>query len=322
MQRLRASFRLTVMGAFGSRLSAAVLLTSLLVAGCSSTSTDPQTTDPADPGQFVSLAAPDRTTSSPVEPLAACGDVEFSTREQTGEPDGDPLIYQDSFGAFAPPSDWTKSWELAVYADGTVIRSDGFGLQQDPIANTFIGQLDQCQLNVAVAGLKGMQDVDFGVRGITDLATTVVTLPEANGLGSIEVSVYALYPVEAYEGQYGVTMLTDDQQHARDSLVAMLDGLAEAATEPWTPTRVRVVEFTEEPYHPMSTLTWPLSATLDETMPDRKTVAACGVVDGADVRRILDESRDMPALSLWSDPYRTAMVAMAVLLPGQASCPD
>lgn len=106
----------------------------------------------------------------------------------------------------------------------------------------------------------------------------------------------------------------------RRTVVALLAGLA-SEPQPWTPERVRVVERTGEPYgYQPPTLTWPLGS-FDAVMTRRATVPACGDVTGGNVTTLLAGLGNAPAQSRWTDPYRTTLVAVAPLVPGQLGCP-
>ncbi|TKV61310.1 hypothetical protein FDO65_06820 [Nakamurella flava] len=76
-----------------------------------------------------------------------------------------------------------------------------------------------------------------------------------------------------------------------------------------------------EPYgYAPPTLGWPLGS-FDEVMTRSATVPACGEVTGDHVDTLLEGLGNAPAQSRWSDPYRTTLVAVAPLMPGQLGCP-
>lgn len=262
---------------------------------------------------------PSSVTAPPSGALASgCAD------DGAGPPGADSLmIWVDSGGAYGPPQDWTKAWELAAYRDGTVLRSQGFGLNQAPLSPTTIDRVDHCLVERTAEQLRALAAADVQVPLPTDMSTTVVSLRDGAHAPVTELHIYGLgeeswRPDDIHAGDPD---RIDRAIENRQAVIDLLAGL-DHHPRPATPDRLRVVERTGEPYgYQPPTLTWPFGS-FDEVMARRATVPACAEISGTDVPTLIAALGNAPAQSRWSDPYRTTMVAAAPLMPGQPGCPS
>lgn len=242
-----------------------------------------------------------------------------------GPPSAQTLVlWVDSGGAFGPPQDWTKAWEIAAYRDGTVLRSTGYGFNSAPLSRTTIDRVGPCRVRDAVRGLRAFTTADLAIPLPTDMATTIISMRDGAVAPADELEVYALGQESRYLAE--VPPPERDRERVgraaanRATVSAFLVGLT-ADPQPWIPDRVRLVERTGEPYGDRPpTLTWPLGSFV-EVMARRATVPACGEIAGQDATALLDSLANAPARSRWSDSYRTTLVAVAPLMPGQLGCP-
>lgn len=237
-------------------------LVAILVSGC------------GEPGVSADVAAP-----------SAPGDCRTA---HPGAPRADTVaLWVDSAGAYGPPQHWTKTWELAAYRDGTVLRTRGFGLNQYPVDPMTIDQVDPCLVQDTAQRLRGLIDADVDLPLATDLSTTTIALRDDASAPTVELKIYGLGH-ESFSPDDAPPVDRDRSAWALDhrrAVITLMDGLVHDP-QPWTSDRVRVVESTGEPYgYSPPTLTWPLGS-LDEVMSQRAGAPACGELTGDDAARL------------------------------------
>ncbi len=264
------------------------------------------------------------------QPVAASADPPSTSVvcdiQDPGPPSAQTLmLWVDSGGAFGPPQDWTRAWELAAYRDGTVLRTTGSGFNSAPLRPTTVDRLDPCRVRDAVSGLQELTETDVDIPLPTDMSTTTISIRDGAPGPAEELKIYGLGQESWYLDAAGPPNKDRErgQQAAenRQMVIALLAGLTDKP-QPWHPDRVRLVERTGEPYgYAPPTLTGP-RGSVDEVMTRSATVPACGEVTGDHVDTLLEGLGNAPAQSRWSDPYRTTLVAAAPLMPGQLGCPE
>ena len=223
-----------------------------------------------------------------------------------------PVITVDDRVSFWVPNGHTAPLGLAVYADGTVIRAEGNGSHTEPLTPMTIGLVDGCRVDEAVEALVALADADFGMPGVTDQATTTVTVTPP-GSDPVILSAYALGIGDDYVDR--------TEASARATLTTTLDAIvgATSAAEPWTPDRFQLTRFADEVSGPSPR--WPLAGSITDRLHQRTySGLACGVVDGADAAAIAAVLGRRPVLSPWDDGRDTLSLAVGVLVPGQPAC--
>lgn len=225
-------------------------------------------------------------------------------------PTGSPLITITQGTNAWIASYLTQPYDIAIYPNGTAIRTEALGTLSEPLPELTIGRLDACLLHAAVGEFAALEAADLGDAGVTDQGTTTVTVHDP--AGEFVLDVYALGVGDEY--------VTDDQRAAREQLSILIaelrDGMTQTAT--WIPDRVRV-SLLGNPADPTRSATWRLPGTIDQAL-DRSHRVPCGVFADADAAAIMAELGSRPAGWSWSDGTRTVVLAIGVLVPGQ-ECP-
>ncbi len=204
----------------------------------------------------------------------------------------------------------TEPLAVAVYDDGTAIRSEDAGTAMEPIAGLTIGWIDPCRLADAVATIGMLAAADLGSPGVTDQGTTSVVLRLADG--EVRVDAYAL--------GIGDELLPAPQQDARRSLSALIDTLRTSMTDtaPWTPDRLRLTSY-GVPADPAGALHWPLDRGIEQTLGTGRS--PCTVLTGAEADAVLNALGGRSASHSWTDGNGTLVLALGPLVPGQQGCP-
>jgi hypothetical protein len=107
----------------------------------------------------------------------------------------------------------TQPFAVAVYPDGTAIRTEDQGILSEPLPEMTIGRLDQCRLQEAVAEIERLAGVDLGEASVTDQGTTTITLHpvDAEGVDDAEVADDADVVLEVYALGVGDEMVKEDR---------------------------------------------------------------------------------------------------------------
>ena len=207
-------------------------------------------------------------------------------------------------------SERTQPYAVAVYQDGTAIRSEDVGSSGDPVATLTIGRLDPCILATDSAEIVALATADLGEPQVTDQGTTIVSLHQP--LGDVVVEAYAL--------GIGDENVSASQQAVRHRLTAVIEHLRTAMvdTSPWTPDRLRLTTY-GPPADPSGALDWPLERGIERTLG--KDQPPCAVLSGTDAGTVLDALGARSASSSWTDGGRTLVLAIGPLVPGQQGCP-
>jgi hypothetical protein len=230
-------------------------------------------------------------------------------------PTGQPVITVTRGSNYWISNSRTEPLAIAVYADGTAIRSEEYGGYGDPLPELTGGRIAPCDLDRAVADFAELVTADFGDAPVTDQGTTAVVVH--SGEVDRSISVYALGIGDEY--------VEPAQEAARKKLGATISGLLDGMvnTSTWTPDRLRVTSL-GEPSGDLSDrpepLTWPLAADIAATLGQGVPGAECGVVGGADAQDLLEALGTNPAATSWTDGQQRLVLAIGVLMPGQAGC--
>jgi hypothetical protein len=252
------------------------------------------------------------TTVDPPECAASTSSV-----GDPSTPTGQPVITVTRGSNYWISNSRTEPLAVAVYADGTAIRSEEYGAYGDPLPELTIGRIDPCVLDEAVAEFDKLGAADFGDALITDQGTTTVVV--RSGESEQSISVYALGIGDEY--------VEPAQEAARQKLGATISGLIEGMsdTAAWTPDRLRITSL-GEPLGDLSDrpapLTWPLAAGIAATLDQGVVGAECGVVENHEAQRMLETLGANPAATLWTDGEQQIVLAIGVLMPGQFGCPQ
>ena len=85
----------------------------------------------------------------------------------------------------------TEPLALSVYADGTVLITEGLGSLSEPLPTVTVGRIANYMVDWAVAETDRVISLDMGQAMVTDQGTTVVTLSPP-GRPHRSLSEYAL----------------------------------------------------------------------------------------------------------------------------------
>jgi hypothetical protein len=253
------------------------------------------------------IDVPTGTGSSDV-PVAGCPPTEPTPGgSAVPTPTGRPLITVTQGTNSWVASDLTQPFAIAVYPDGTAIRSEDLGILSEPLPEMTIGRLDKCHLQEAVAEFRRLAGVDLGEAGVTDQGTTRITLHGEDA--DVVLDVYAL--------GIGDEFVRSDQRAARQQVSALIDNLTTGMTQTtrWQPDRLRISIY-GTPADLTGGSTWPLAGTITGAL-DQGGRMPCGVVGGADAAAIRAELGDGEAASSWTDGTQAVVLAIGVLVPGQ-----
>lgn len=284
-------------------LLALPVLAALLAAGCSTSG-----------GSEADGPSASSTTTSLVELPPPGGD------------EADQVVWQESTGGGFVPTQSVAAEVPAVtiYADGRIFLAepDEQGRFDHP-ATVTLGEVDPDALAAFLAkaedsGLFG-DDVDFGSPGITDQASTAVTL--RTGATPSTALVYAL----GFEDP-GVDGVSDEQAARRRALVDLTADARKLADqdEAWTPDRVRataygpVDAFADRPFEPQI---WP-GPSFDEFPEPTEdgSLESCLVIEGDAATQVYEAALDNEGTD-FIDDGDIRQVVVAPLLPGQEGCP-
>lgn len=271
--------------------------------GPGSTTTGPSGTISGTP---TSTAGSDLTTSSCPEVALTPGGPPVAT------PAGKPMITVTQGTNSWVASDLTQPFAVAVYPDGTAIRTEDQGILSEPLPEMTIGRLDECQLQEAVAEIERLAGVDLGEASVTDQGTTTITLH-----GSADDQAGDDVVLDVYALGIGDELVQEDQRAARQQLTALIDNLTSGMTQTatWTPDRLRVSVYGTSA-ELTGSATWPLAGTIATALNQGGRVP-CGVFDGADAAAIRAELGSGRAAASWTDGTQTVVLAIGVLVPGQ-----
>jgi hypothetical protein len=279
----------------GSVVGGALVLAALL-AGCAAT-TVPGTAGPAS-------GAP---TSVPYR--SSCAGSLDATRAPVTTPTGSPLITITHGTNAWIANERTEPYAIAVYEDGTAIRSEDVGTSNEPLAALTIGRIDPCRLADAVTEITALAETDIGSPGVTDQGTTSLVLRTASR--DVRVDAYAL--------GIGDELLPKPQRDARERLTALIGTLRDAmtGTAPWRPDRLRVSTY-GTPADVADAANWPLGGGVQRVL-DRDD-HTCGVLSGEQARTVLTALGSRVAVGPWTDGQQTLVLAIGPLVPGQEGC--
>jgi|GEM_PF-4124995 len=282
------------------RCAAGILLLGALLAGCAQTSIA-GTAGPVDGAGPVDTNPPYVSTcEATLDPVGPGG---------VPTPSGAPVITVTQGTNVWIASERTQPYAVAVYPDGTAIRTEDVGSSADPLAILTIGRIDPCALATDTAEIVALAAGDVGEPPMTDQGTTTVTLRQA--AGDVVVAAYAL--------GVGDDSVSVPQKAVRQRLTALIDHLTSAMTDTseWTPDRLRLTTY-GSPADPTGALQWPLSRSIERTLG--RDDPLCAVVTGVDATAVLHGLGAGSASSSWTDGRQTLVLAVGPLVPGQQGC--
>ncbi|MGS0685239.1 hypothetical protein ACVBEQ_08860 [Nakamurella sp. GG22] len=285
------------------RRAAGILLLGALLAGCAGT-TIAGTPGPVDGAGPIDTDPPYVSTcETTLDPLTRGGGVPTPT--------GAPMITITQGTNAWIASERTQPFAVAVYPDGTAIRSEDLGTSGDPPATLTIGRIEPCALAADSAEIVALATADVGDPLVTDQGTTTVTLHQP--AGDVVVAAYAL--------GIGDDNVSAPQKAARQRLTAVIEHLESAMTDtgPWTPDRLRLTSY-GAPADPTGALDWPLDRGIERTLGNDDP--QCAILAGADAGAVLDTLGARSASSSWTDGDSTLVLALGPLVPGQQGCPS
>lgn len=250
-----------------------------------------------------------------------------ATSQPTADPaDADEVVWQESTGGGFVPTEYalTEVPDVTIYADGRIFVTvlDADGNTPRPVS------LEEAQVDPEVladflvdAEASGLfaPGTDFGSPGVTDQASTTVTLREDGPPQT--VSVYALGFDASADQPGGVTAEQTTRRQALTELLAQARALAEDA-EPWVPDRIRatLLEFGPGVELPADAPAWP-GPPLDAFPASTDgSGQSCLVIEGAEAAAITTAAADDEA-ALWDVGGEIRQIVTAPLLPGQEGCP-
>jgi hypothetical protein len=296
-------------------LFAGALLVGGLVASCANQSvagTGGPGTTPSGPGGTI-VEVPTSTATADLPP-SRCPASATAPGDGLAvpTPTGKPMITITQGTNSWVASDLTQPFAIAVYPDGTAIRTEDQGILSEPLPEMTIGRLDACHLQEAVSQLERLAGTDLGQATVTDQGTTTITLHRENA--DVVLDVYAL--------GVGDDFVQPDQRAARQLVTGLIDDLTGGMTQTgsWTPDRLRVSAY-GTPADVTGGATWPLDGTIAAAL-DHGGRRPCGVFEGADAAAIRAELGTGRAASSWTDGTQTVVLAVGVLVPGQDCSPS
>jgi hypothetical protein len=282
---------------------AVVVVVGVAVTGCGTT----VVAGTGGPGGTTSGSSTTGTVIDIPDCTASLGTAVPADCASPSTPVGSPLITVTQGTNAWVASPYTQPYDIAVYPDGTAIRTEEPGTMSDPLPELTIGRLDSCLVTRAVAELDVLAHTDLGDPTITDQGITSVTVHDA--AGDVDIDVYALGIGDEY--------VTGEQRASRDQLTALIgelrDGMSLTAT--WHPDRIRV-SVLGNPTDPDSIATWPLPGSIQDAITGSERVP-CEEFAGADAAAIVTELGSRPAGSSWTDGTDTVVLAIGGLVPGQ-----
>jgi hypothetical protein len=284
------------------RRAVGILLLGALLSGCAGT-TIAGTAGPVDGVGPVDTGPPYVSTCEDTPGPVPAGGVRTPT--------GAPMITVTQGTNAWMASDRTQPYAVAVYPDGTAIRSEDLGVSGEPPAGLTIGRLHPCAIAADSAEIVALAAGDVGEPPVTDQGTTIVTLHQP--AGDVVVQAYAL--------GVGDENVSAAQQATRHRLTAVIEHLRTAMTDtgPWTPDRLRLTTY-GAPADPAGALDWPLDRSIERALG--KDEPPCAVLAGADASAVLDALGARSAASSWTDGHSTLVLALGPLVPGQQGCPS
>jgi hypothetical protein len=256
--------------------------------------------------------------------LAGCGESSSGRSVSSGPttPGDEVVVRAVSGGGFAaesrPPA---RLPQLSVLGDGRVITEGPTTLQYPGPALPNLQEhrvtgdgLRRIVDEARAAGLLEDEPPDYGDPGVTDQATTTVTV-RAGGI-TRQVDVYAL----GFKGR--VSGVTPEQSENRRRLEQFI-GLA---ADPGALADV-VVRGSQRRYEPAAFAV--LVRPSDSTDEDARTWPLgdlagidCGVYTGSDLATVLDLARVAREGDRWTSGNATYQIAFRPLLPDERACDD
>lgn len=256
------------------------------------------------------------TTTTPTGPGGGSG------------PGPDEVVWQETTsGGFVPEAyTATEVPAVTIYADGRIFVQRAVPdataghpaeLEQGQIAD---GDLQAFLSSAEASGLFG-GDVDFGTLGITDQASTSVSLRTVGRARTIDV--YAL-GFALPTGDPESIGLSPGQVTRRTDLTELLATATNLGGDrkAYLPERIRATSFgpigvTDETGEP---LPWPGPAFTQFPEPTNGSASSCLVIEGKDARVVYKTALEA-GTTAWTDNGETRTVVVAPLLPGQEGCP-
>lgn len=244
-------------------------------------------------GGDTTAPAPDGSTTAPPVSVAP------------GEPD-EVVIRVETAGGFVPVDVALATLpELSIMGDGTALVTGPQTMQypgsalpnllQGSVAPEVVADL------ITAAREAGLLDgeIDFGTPGITDMASTSVTL-SVDG----EVTVQSAYAL-SFEDPAAVDQLTPEQSEARTKLADFITAAQEAvrdASRVYTPERVSVFRLpvfdgVEGGIDP-GVATWPLDDPF--AWPASSATEGCQTYEGEDAATVIAAAVDTNTATNWS----------------------
>lgn len=238
----------------------------------------------------------------------------------------DQIVWQEtSGGGFVPVSaNAADVPALTIYGDGRILATPEdttrrYDATQELELRRVSGADLQAFLDQADRSGLFSAGTDFGTPGVTDLATTTVTLHGADA--AREVNVYALGFGEEPGGPGG---LTTEQAGNRTELTKLIAAAHELGGkgEPWVPDRVRATTWPGSMTDDGSAVAepWPGPAFDDFPASTEGGGGSCLVIEGGDAAAVYRAARDN-ASPRWTDGTDERTIVVAPLVPGAPGCP-
>ncbi|WP_157695078.1 hypothetical protein [Nakamurella panacisegetis] len=290
-------------------------------------SSNPSSNPPSSPTAPITASPPSSipatsipATSTPAaggtaHPVPADCDTTSVPKAVPRTPSGAPLI-----SVTAGANAWiahrdTEPIRLALYADGTVITTKGYGSISEALPVASIGTVADCLRDWAVTEFGDLMDLNMGQSQVTDQGTTVVTLaPPGRTVRTL--------PIYAFGS--GDDALPDPAQRANrqrlhTAIATVTAGVVNQTS--WTPNRLRLIKTADGKNIPAHR--WPGPTTL-RTLLAGRTGQGCMEVTGETAARVIKEIGSEPMLARWDDPGRGTgsggTFYLGILLPGQPAC--
>ena len=236
----------------------------------------------------------------------------------------DQVVFEvEAYGGLVPPIVTAFSGPaLAVYGDGRVIQ---FGDEKRPYDSppayviTTVSPIMVAEFAAEAEATDVINDrTDFGAPEVTDLPFTTVWLRGENG--EQKVQVYAFD--DTFEKDVSVR-----QARNRRRLAELIDRAyalpGDAALEPYTPERVRVLELDPSFGQDTNAPPWPGPDPDQFLKPNVKRYPgiACGLLTGEEAATVYAVARDNPG-ARWTVDGKQRVLAVLPLLPSSTiGCP-
>jgi len=255
----------------------------------------------------------------------AGGDGPGSTVYEHASGPEDVLVSIKSDGGYSPTVFTLRNTaEFTLIGDGTAVALGPMielypGPAINPLQSANLSE-EQIQELYAAADQAGLlTEIDFGAPGVTDMATTTVSISVGDQTVVHQASAFGFSNDPA-------SGLSDAEIAAREALQGFIDtarSTVDAEPEPYVPTaiaafRLDAAEAGADPELAQEPVDWPIATV---PPPVANSPRSCAIVTGKEASQLLEALQEANELTPWligSDP--PAYFAFRPLLPDDTGC--